>query len=226
MTRIDWRLEWQRLRQVRLSELSLEDGGSWPWLLRVLFCALVVLVVAFGAQWYLAAPVARDVSDARAQVETMKSQYATRAFQAANLPLLERRMQELDARMGALLSMLPTDSEVPALLDDISDAARQQQLDIDFIRLASTEAHPFYMTQPLDIQVRGDYHHLAAFISRVAELPRIVTLHDFTLAPADSESLAPTDSEANDALVLSLQAETYRYEPEQAEAGSGAAVTP
>ena len=218
MTRIDWRPEWQRLRQVRLSELSLEEGGSWPWLLRVLFCVLVVLIVAFGAQWYLAAPVAREVSDARAQVETMKSQYATRAFQAANLPLLERRMQELDARMGALLSMLPTDSEVPALLDDISDAARQQQLEIDFIRLASTEAHPFYITQPLDIQVRGDYHRLAAFISRVAELPRIVTLHDFTLAP--------TDSDTGDALVLSLQAETYRYEPEQAETVPAGTVTP
>lgn len=218
MTRIDWRPEWQRLRQVRLSELSLEEGGSWPWLLRVLFCVLVVLIVAFGAQWYLAAPVAREVSDARAQVETMKSQYATRAFQAANLPLLERRMQELDARMGALLSMLPTDSEVPALLDDISDAARQQQLEIDFIRLASTEARPFYITQPLDIQVRGDYHRLAAFISRVAELPRIVTLHDFTLAP--------TDSDTGDALVLSLQAETYRYEPEQAETVPAGTVTP
>ncbi|ART63803.1 type 4a pilus biogenesis protein PilO [Kushneria marisflavi] len=218
MTRIDWRLEWQRLRQVRLTELSIEEGGSWPWLLRVLFCTLVTLIVAFGAQWYLAAPVAQEVGEARAQVETMKSQYATRAFQAANLPLLEQRMEELDVRMGALLSMLPTDSEVPALLDDISDAARRQQLDIDFIRLATPESHPFYITQPLEIQVRGDYHRLAAFISRVAELPRIVTLHDFTLTP--------TASGANDALVLSLQAETYRYEPGQVEATPSKAVTP
>lgn len=218
MNRIDWRLEWQRLRQVRPSELSFEEGGSWPWLLRVLVCGVVVAIVALGAQWYLAAPVAREVSDARAQVETLKSQYATRAFQAANLPLLERRMQELDVRMGALLSMLPTDSEVPALLDDISDAARQQQLEIDFIRLASPEAHPFYITQPLDIQVRGDYHQLAAFVSRVAELPRIVTLHDFTLAPAGSD--------AGEALVLSLQAETYRYEISPAGTDPAGTVTP
>ncbi|REC94124.1 type 4a pilus biogenesis protein PilO [Kushneria indalinina] len=218
MKPIDWRLEWQRLRQIRLSELSFEEGGSWPWLLRVLVCGVVVLIVAFGAQWFLAAPVAREVEEAHAQVETLKSQYATRAFQAANLPLLERRMQELDVRMGTLLSMLPTDSEVPALLDDISDAARGQQLEIDFIRLASPEAHPFYITQPLDIQVRGDYHRLAAFISQVAELPRIVTLHDFTLAPANGE--------AGEALVLSLQAETYRYEPEQNKVASAGAVTP
>ncbi|GHC28980.1 pilus assembly protein PilP [Kushneria pakistanensis] len=215
MTRIDWRLEWQRLRQIRLSELTFEEGGSWPWLLRVLVCGVVVLIVAWAAQWYLASPVAQEVTEAQAQVETLKSQYATRAFQAANLPLLERRMQELDARMGALLSMLPTDSEVPALLDDISDAGRQQQLEIDFIRLASPQAHPFYITQPLNIQVRGDYHQLATFVSRVAELPRIVTLHDFTLAPASGD--------AGEMLVLSLQAETYRYE---SEAGSAGAVTP
>ncbi|WP_457807549.1 type 4a pilus biogenesis protein PilO [Kushneria sp. EE4] len=218
MRSVDWRLEWQRLCQTRLSELSFEEGGSWPWLLRVITCALVVGVVALGAQWFLATPVADEVDDARAQVETLKSQYATRAFQAANLPLLERRMQELDVRMGTLLSMLPTDSEVPALLDDISDAARGQQLEIDFIRLAPAESHPFYITQPLNIQVRGDYHRLAAFTSRVAELPRIVTLHDFTLAPSESET--------DEALVLSLQAETYRYEPEQVGEASAGTVTP
>ncbi|WP_456268116.1 type 4a pilus biogenesis protein PilO [Kushneria sp. AK178] len=212
MNRIDWQLEWQRLRQTRLSELSLEEGGSWPWLLRVLACGVVALVAALGAQWFLAAPVAREVETAREQVETLKSEYATRAFQAANLPLLERRMQALDARMSTLLSMLPTDSEVPALLDDISDAARGQQLEIDFIRLAPLEVRPFYIIQPLDIRVRGDYHRLAAFVSRVAELPRIVTLHDFTLAPPDSD--------ADGALVLSLQAETYRYEAERAGAGT------
>lgn len=219
MTPIDWRLEWQRLRQARFSELSLEEGGSWPWLLQVAACAVVVVIVALGAQWYLASPVIDEVDNARAEVEALKSQYATRAFQAANLPLLERRMQELDVRMETLLSMLPTDSEVPALLDDITDAARGQNLEIDFVRLAPVEPHHFYVTQPLDIQVRGDYHRLASFVSRVAKLPRIVTLHDFTLAPADGD--------AGGALVLSLQAETYRYEPEtQTDTASTAAVTP
>lgn len=218
MTRIDWRQELQRLRQTRFSELTLEDGGSWPWILRLLTCVLIVIVTGAVSQWYLATPRAQEVREAQAHVEALMSQYSTRAFQAANLPLLETRMDELDARMKTLLNMLPTDAELPALLDDISEAARQQQLEIDFIRLGSPVTYPFYVTQPFNIQVRGSYHDLAAFVSSVAGLSRIVTLHDFTLAPVSGEVKAPGSS----TLVLSLQAETYRYELEKQALNTGA----
>lgn len=207
MKRIDWRLEWQRLRQVRFSELTLEEGGGWPLLLRLLMCAVIVVIFSAGSLWFLAQPRAEQVEQARGRLEELKSRYSTRSFQAANLPLLNERMAVLGERMETLVSMLPTDAELPALLDDINESARRQQLEIDFIRLGDARVKPFYITQPFDIQVRGGYHALAEFVSSVAALPRIVTLHDMTLTPASEEGSAGED------LILSIQAETYRYDP-------------
>ncbi|MFC0266767.1 type 4a pilus biogenesis protein PilO [Kushneria aurantia] len=208
----DWRLEWQRLRRVRPGEITLEEGGSWPLLLRILVCTLIALIFAVGALWFFALPRADQVEQADARVEELMSQYATRSFQAANLPLLEERMATLEARMAELVDMLPTDTEMAALLDDISEAARRQQLDIDYLRLGTPQPQPFYVIQPFDIQVRGGYHQLAEFVARVAALPRIVTLHDMTLVPADG-----------DGLVLTIAAETYRYEPESGSDDEGGA---
>ena len=103
--------------------------------------------------------------------------------------------------MGALLELLPTGAEVPSLIDNISETALENQLTIDFIRLREPIPREFYTEQPFDIQVQGDYHRIAAFLSGVASLPRIVTLHDFSLIPLEDE----------DTLQLSMLAKTYNH---------------
>lgn len=212
MRRIDWRLEWQRLRQVHVSELSLEEGGGWPLLLRMLVCLLIAVAFSIGSLWILAQPRSEQVEQARGRLEELMTRYSTRSFQAANLPLLNERMAVLGERMETLVNMLPTDAELPALLDDINESARRQQLEIDFIRLGDAREQPFYITQPFDIQVRGRYHPLAEFVESIAALPRIVTLHDMTLEPADEGG----------GLILSIEAETYRYDPNRADGEEGA----
>ncbi|MAM56776.1 MAG: pilus assembly protein PilO [Salinicola sp.] len=168
----------------------------------------LLLASLWSAQWLLASSPRETHQRLMVQEQQALQRFETLSYQAVNLPAMERQMSELQARMQRVLEMLPSDAEVPALLDAISDAAREQQLDIDSIKLRPAVEQAFYIEQPFDIQVRGDFHQIAAFLARVAGMPRIVTLHDFTLTPME------------DRLRLSMLAKTYRYR-EEADPGVG-----
>ncbi len=198
--------ELRRLRDLDWRELDLREAGSWPVSLQVISCLLVFAAVFWLVQWFLVAPQAESLERARAQESELLGQYEAKAYQAANLPMMREQMDELESRMAELLQMLPTGAEVPTLIDNISDTALDNQLAIDFIRLRSPVPQEFYTEQPFDIRVRGDYHRIAAFLSGVAGLPRIVTLHDFTLVPVDEAGT----------LQLSMLAKTYSHREEEA----------
>lgn len=200
------RNQWQQLREVEWRDLDLKEAGSWPALLQWLCLVVLFGGVFWAAQWYLAAPRQATLDALQAREQALLAEYERRAYQAANLGQMRAQMAELDARMRVLLEMLPSDAEIPALLDDISDAAQDHRLVIDSIRLREPVPQAFYVEQPFDIEVRGGYHDIAAFLSSVAALPRIVTLHDFTLTPADE----------GDTLRLSLLARTYSYREDAA----------
>nr|WP_299244005.1 type 4a pilus biogenesis protein PilO [uncultured Halomonas sp.] len=198
------KLEWQRLRELEWRELDVSEAANWPVSLKVICHGLVLAGTFAVMSWYLAAPRAEQLESARAQESEWIQRYESKAFQAASLPLMREQMGELEERMGLLLEMLPTGAEVPALIDSISDTAHDNQLTIDFIRLRSPVLKEFYIEQPFDIQVQGDYHRIAAFLSGVAGLSRIVTLHDFSLVPVEKTSM----------LRLSMLAKTYNHRPE------------
>ncbi len=205
--------EWQRLRGVDWRELDLREAGRWPVSLQAICCVLMLVLLFWGMYHFVAAPKMARFEQAREQEQTLLRQYESKAYQAANLPAMRGQMATLESRMAELLEMLPTGAEVPSLLDNISDTALENQLSIDFIRLRSPVMQEFYIEQPFDIQVRGDYHRIAAFLSGVAGLPRIVTLHDFTLVPVEGQ----------DTLRLSMLAKTYNHREPAAEAAGGKA---
>ncbi|GGX97280.1 pilus assembly protein PilP [Litchfieldella qijiaojingensis] len=195
--------EWRRLRELDWRALDVKESGAWPWSLQ-LFCCLLVLGLAFGGvHWYLAAPKVAGLVDAKHQERELMRDYRDKAAQAASLPVVRKQVAELEERISALREMLPTDAEIPALIDHISETAIGNQLEIDIIRLRSPVEQEFYIEQPFDIQVRGDYHRIAYFLAGVASLPRIVTQHDFTLEPTGDQGV----------LRLSMLAKTYRYRP-------------
>ncbi|MCK2041190.1 type 4a pilus biogenesis protein PilO [Chromohalobacter sp. TMW 2.2308] len=198
------RSQWRQLREVEWRDLDLKEAGTWPALLQAVCLVALFLAVFWVAQWYVAAPRQDTLESLQGREDELLQEYETRAYQAANLEQMRTQMAELDTRMQALLKMLPTDTEIPALLDDISDAAQDHRLAIESIRLRSPVPQDFYIEQPFDIRVRGGYHDIAAFLSSVAALPRIVTLHDFSLSPVGD----------GDTLRLSLLARTYSYREE------------
>ncbi len=190
--------------------------GGWPLLLKVLSCCLALLV-ALGIMMWLVVSEQRDAFRAAQRDEVrLLSEYRSKASEAAFLPEMREQLATLEGQMARLRTMLPTDAEIPALLDSISDAAVDNRLTIETIRLRPTQTQAHYVEQPLDIQVRGDYHQLARFSADIASLPRMVTQHDFTLEPVEGRG---------DTLRLSLLARTYRYVEESDQpSDSGVAV--
>ncbi|WP_192035410.1 type 4a pilus biogenesis protein PilO [Halomonas sp. YLGW01] len=203
--------EWRRLRELDWRELDIKEAGGWPWSLQF-GCFLLALGLAFaGMNWYLAAPKLESLEEARQQEQTLLRDYRSKAAGAARLPPLIDQAEALESRLEGLLKLLPDGAEIPSLVDDISKAALDNQLAIDAIRLRAPINQEHYTERPFDIRVRGDYHRIASFLAAVAALPRIVTQHDFTLAPAGNAG----------ELQLSMLARTYSDVEKAAPQGQG-----
>jgi type IV pilus assembly protein PilO len=190
------------LRELDFSELSLENIGSWPLAVKVMAWVLAFIVlIVFGYVYSIS-----DLRDQLSQVETkeldLKKEFEEKAFKAANLDALRKQMVEMEESFGALVSQLPSDTEVPGLLEDVTNKGVESGLEIKSIKLQPELAKEFYVELPISIEVTGSYHDFGTFVSGIAGLPRIVTLHDFKIA---------SDSKTPGVLSMSISAKTYRY---------------
>ncbi|WP_236212201.1 type 4a pilus biogenesis protein PilO [Metapseudomonas otitidis] len=192
----------ESLRKIDLNDLDLNNVGSWPAAVRVIACILLMAaILALGYNFHLKDLEAR-LNQQRAEEETLKQQFTTKAFQAANLEAYKDQMKEMETSFGALLRQLPSDTEVPGLLEDITRTGLGSGLEFEEIKLQPEVVQQFYIELPIQISVVGSYHDLATFVSGVASLPRIVTLHDFSIEPL---------KDSNSKLRMNILAKTYRY---------------
>jgi len=193
----------ESLRKVEFSELDLNNIGSWPVALKTIVASLLaVLILALGYN-FLILDLENQLDAKVAEEETLKQQYTAKAFKAANLEAYIEQMKEMETSFGAMLRQLPSDTEVPGLLEDITRTGLGSGLEFEEIKLLPEVAQQFYIELPIQITVTGNYHDLANFVSGVASLPRIVTLHDFDVKPA-------TEGDTSQ-LRMSILAKTYRY---------------
>ena len=191
------------LRKVDINDLDLNNIGSWPAAVKVIAGILaVILVLALGYNFHLK-DLQANLDQQRMEEENLKQQFSSKAFQAANLEAYRDQMKEAEVSFGALLKQLPSDTEVPGLLEDITRIGLDSGLEFEEIKLLPEVTQQFYIELPIQIQVVGGYHDLATFVSGVASQPRIVTLHDFELVPASQDSTSK--------LRMSILAKTYRY---------------
>ncbi|MDI2593332.1 type 4a pilus biogenesis protein PilO [Pseudomonas sp. N3-W] len=196
--------EWlDGLRKIDIHDLDTNNIGSWPPAIKAVACALLmVIVLALGYTFYIS-----DLEDQldlkRTEESTLKEEFADKAHMAANLELYTQQMKEMENSFGVLLRQLPSDTEVPGLLEDITRTGLGSGLEFEEIKLLPEVTQQFYIELPIQITVTGAYHDLATFVSGVAGLPRIVTLHDFDLAPASPDG--------GTRLRMSILAKTYRY---------------
>jgi type IV pilus assembly protein PilO len=190
-------------RKIDLSDLDFNNIGSWPSAIKVVAgFVLFLVVIGLGYNFHLKDLQAQlDVQ--RSQEVSLKEQFSTKAYQAANLGAYKEQMQEMEVSFGVLLKQLPSDTEVPGLLEDITRTGLGSGLEFEEIKLLPEAAQQFYIELPIQIKVVGAYHDLATFVSGVASLPRIVTLHDFDLVPAEVDGVST--------LRMSILAKTYRY---------------
>jgi type IV pilus assembly protein PilO len=195
------------MREFDLADLDFENVGSWPGPIKFIIFAVVLVGVLVAGYYYHIEELQQNLAKEEAQEVKLKKEYEKKAFQAANLDAYRQQMVEMEESFGALVSQLPSDTEVPGLLEDITNKGLLNGLNISSIDLQRELSREFYVELPIAIEASGSYHDLGAFISGMAGLPRIVTLHDFNI------SLKGED--ANN-LKMKIIAKTYRYKDGEA----------
>lgn len=190
----------EEMKDFRAEDLDLTQSGQWPVLVKMIFWAFLFAVILAAGWWFVIKGKQAQLQTEVAKEATLKTQFESKAFQVANLPALRQQMMDMEAQFGALLRQLPSDTEVPGLLEDITSTVIGAGLEFDSINLQPEIQREYYIELPIQISVRGSYHELGGFVSGVAGLPRIVTLHDFQIQPV-----------GGDQLDMNILAKTYRY---------------
>ena len=193
------------LNEFDLADLDMENIGSWPLLLKGIVLALLYVLILVAGFYLHVDDLNIRLRGVEQEEQTLRQDFEKKAFEAANLEAYKAQLVEMEQRFGALVAQLPSETEVPGLLEDITDKGELNGLSIQRIDLLDEQAQTFYIELPSVIEAVGSYHDLGAFISGMAGLPRIVTLHDFEIA---------IDNDAAPMLEMSILAKTYRYREE------------
>ena len=169
--------------------------------------------VILGLGWYLVwSNGLAELDNLRNEEASLREVYAQKKRQAIHYEAYKKRLADIEKSLAALLRQLPNRAEMDALLTDINQAGVGRGLEFELFRPGQEVRAEFYATRPITIKVKGEYHDLAGFVSDVAQLPRIVTLHDLSLAPVGEGG----------GLVMEATLRTYRYLDEaEMEAGEG-----
>jgi type IV pilus assembly protein PilO len=196
-----------------LRTLDTSDPGRWPLPIRVGAVAVVfVAVVALGVYQFTVRAELPELENAQAEEVTLKGQFEERQRKAANFDAYRAQLDEIERDFGAMLRQLPGKTEVPSLLVDISQTGLGAGLDEQLWQPTPEVQKDFYAELPIKLRYTGSYHEFGNFVSGIAALPRIVTLHDITIRRV-SETGSPDD------LTLDATAKTYRYLDEEATEG-------
>jgi type IV pilus assembly protein PilO len=196
------------LNEFDLSDLDMENIGSWPLALKVIVLALLYAAILVAGFFFHVDDLNKRLGAVEQEEQALRQDFEKKAFEAANLEAYKAQLVEMEQRFGALVAQLPSETEVPGLLEDITDKGELNGLSIKRIDLLSEQAQTFYIELPIAIEAVGSYHDLGAFISGMAGLPRIVTLHDFEIT---------LDADVAPMLEMSILAKTYRYREENDE---------
>ena len=194
-----------------LNKIDFNNLGSAPPIAKGFLILVTCLLVVFAA-WYFVISPQWDVLEAAEKQEMAKrNEFEEKQRKAANLGAYRQQMQQMQEAFKDLLRQLPKSTEVPGLIDEISYAASGSGLYSNKLEKEADVRREFYIETPIVISVTGGYHQIGEFISKVSALPRIVTIHDFTLKTTAKAG----DIENSDSLTLDLIAKTYRYEAEE-----------
>ncbi|MFM1897443.1 MAG: Type 4 fimbrial biosis protein PilO [Pseudomonadota bacterium] len=192
------------LKNFDVNDLSdIDTIGIWPGPVKAVI-VLIIFVGCMSAGWFLHVQnLQQDLQREIAAESTVRTELEQKAFLAANLEEYQAQTVEMEESFAELLLQLPSQTEVPGLVDDITNVGLGSGLEFSNIQLADEVAQEFYIELPINVDVQGNYHDFGTFVSGVASLDRIVTLHDFSIS-----------SSANTFLNMSIVAKTYRYKAE------------
>lgn len=200
-----------------LKTLDFNDIGRWPLTVQAFFVVLTFLVATIGAFWFFVWQNQMPrLEKAEAEERQLRTTFEAKQRKAANFTAYKAQLAEIERSFGTMLRQLPGRTEIPNLLVDISQTGLAAGLQEELFQPAGENRKDFYAEKPIKIRLSGSYHQFGRFVSDIAALPRIVTLHDIEITPKEREA-------AFDQLTLTLTAKTYRYLDEDELAAASAA---
>ncbi|MDH5358683.1 MAG: type 4a pilus biogenesis protein PilO [Gammaproteobacteria bacterium] len=189
-----------------LSDLDFNESGEWPPVIKMLAILLLCLLV-WGAGYYFIIKDKQIELESLEQKEVqLKKEFETKQAKAVNLEAYKVQMKEMEVAFSSMLQQLPRKSEVADLLIDISRTGLINGLEFELFKPGGERPVDFYAELPIEMRVTGTYHQFGQFVSAVAALPRIVTMHNLTLTPLGKDAGKMT---------MDITAKTYRYFDEQ-----------
>lgn len=191
----------------QFQNLDPNNIGSWPPVAKGAVIAVACVAVLGLGYWFDTQDQIDALERARQSEERLKKDFETKQAKAANLDAYRQQMVEMEESFGTMLRQLPSKTEVPDLLVDVTQAGLASNLAFDLFKPGTEIPRDFYAELPIDLTVKGSYHSFGEFVGAVAALPRIVTIHDINIGPADKAGSAT--------LIMQANARTYRYLDEE-----------
>lgn len=196
---IDWKAELEQLKHV---DLDLENIGTWPLLVKSVFAVLVAIFAAFLVYYFVIDDQLTTLEKAQKEETELRQKYQVKYGVAVNVDVYREQLKTIEFQFQSMLKQLPTRHETAALLDDMTFVGTANGLRFDKLEWQPEREQEVYIELPMALEVVGEYHQLGQFVSDVAALSRIISLHDFTLKNADRDE---------GKLSMEVQARTYRY---------------
>jgi len=196
-----------------LQSLDVNDVGRWPLPFRLAVIAIVFIVVlGLGIYWFIVKDKAPQLDRVQEEEQQLRLTFENKQRKAANYDAYKAQLTQIEQSFGTMLRQLPGETEIPSLIVDISQTGLAAGLQEKLFVPQSEIPKDFYAEKPIKIRLTGGYHEIGNFVSGIAALPRIVTLHNINITPEASEG-----SDAFDDLSIEVTAQTYRYLDEEAE---------
>ena len=193
-----------------LRALDVNDVGRWPFAFRAGVIGMVfAVVVGLGIYWTIIENKAPQLKRAQEDEQTLHITFENKQRKAANYDAYKAQLAQMEQSFGTMLRQLPGKTEIPSLIVDISQTGLAAGLQEKLFQPQAEIPRDFYAEKPIKIRLSGGYHEIANFVSGIASLPRIVTLHNINITPDDKERY--------DRLSIEVTAQTYRYLDEEAE---------
>lgn len=166
-----------------LSSLDFKSIPDWPIASKLVVLGLLSLSLVGLGWWFMWKDGLAAIDAAKQQEETLRATFVTKKNQAVNLEAYRKQFEDIQQAFGALLKQLPNKQEMDALITDINQAGLGRGLQFELFRPETEAPLDFYAQTPIKVKVTGSYHDVALFASDIAKLPRIVTMHDISMAP-------------------------------------------
>jgi type IV pilus assembly protein PilO len=182
---------------------DLKHIGTAPAVVKIFLIVFLCIIVAVAGYFLVTTPKLEELKKVEKEEINLKAVFDEKAAKAANLEAYKQQLDEMRQSFGALLRQLPNKTEIETLLTDISQTGISSGLEIELFKPEGLIPKDFYAEYPIKLKVTGRYHQFAQFVSGVAALPRIVTLQNIEIAPADKEGGVK--------LSMELTAVTYQY---------------